>query len=59
MIRYFKSGAIAAPKKFVREKKLMSMTIAQLKAIAHDRGIELPEDVSKAQLVKALSESEK
>ena len=59
MIRYFKSGALAAPKRFVHEKKLMSMTIAQLKAIAHDRGIVLPEDFNKAQIVKALSESEK
>jgi hypothetical protein len=59
MSDYFKEGAVILPPKFVREKSLMSMTIAQLKAIARNKGIDLPEKATKAYIVKALSESDK
>lgn len=59
MSNYFKESAVVLPQKFVREKSLMSMTIAQLKAIARNKGIDLPEKANKAYIVKALSESDK
>lgn len=37
----------------------MSQSIAKLTAIAKERGIELPTKATKAEIVKALSESDK
>lgn len=58
MIRYFKEGAVL-PKQLVVEKNLMSKTIAQLREMAADHGVELPIKATKAEIVKALSESNK
>lgn len=55
---YFKVGAVL-PEKLVIEKDLMSQSIAKLTAIAKERGIELPTKATKAEIVKALSESDK
>lgn len=56
--RYFKTGAVL-PQKLVVEKDYMSQTIPQLKAIAKELGVELPTKATKAEIVKALSESNK
>lgn len=54
--KYFKEGAIL-PKKLVVEKDLMEHTVAELRAMATSAGIVLPTKASKAEIVKALSES--
>lgn len=59
MIKYFKEGAVILPKALVVEKDYASKTVAQLKKIAEDLGVELPEKATKAEIVKALSESDK
>lgn len=58
MIRYFKEGAVK-PKQLVVEEGYQSKSISQLKAIAKELGVELPTKASKAEIVKALSESTK
>ena len=58
MIRYFKEGAVL-PKQLVVEKTLMSKTVSQLREMAKENGVELPIKATKAEIVKALSESNK
>lgn len=58
MIKYFKEGAVL-PQKLVVEKDYMSKTVGQLKEIADELGVELPAKATKAEIVKALSESNK
>lgn len=57
MIRYLKEG-VEIPKELEVEKGYMAKTVAELKAIAKELGIELPEKVTKAEIVKALSDTQ-
>lgn len=59
MIRYFKEHAVVQPKELVAQKELLGHTIAELKAMALEEGIELPAKATKIEIVKALSESDK
>lgn len=57
MIKYFKEHAVVQPKELVAQKELLSHTNKELRAIAAERGIEVPEKATKIEIVKALSES--
>lgn len=59
MIRYFKEHAVVQPKELVAQKELLAHTIAELKDMALEKGIDLPAKVTKIEIVKALSESDK
>lgn len=57
MIRYFKEGTVL-PKKLVEEKDLMSRKVAELREIAKERGVVISASATKAEIVKALSDSD-
>lgn len=58
MIKYYFKEAIL-PDSLVVAKDLMSRPIAELRTLAAERGIELHAKATKAEIVKALSESDK
>jgi hypothetical protein len=55
--RYFKEGTVL-PKKLVEEKDLMSRKVAELREIAKERGVVISAGATKAEIVKALSNSD-
>lgn len=52
----FKKG-VFVPKGVIKIKELQSMTVKELKEVMVSEGIEVPEDSTKAQLIKVLSDS--